>query len=287
VNWSAAANLGGQVVSGIAGGASGNVAASLLTTLADTSIAQSSASVTLGSLQKRGYDLSAAIDALSQDQLVHTLSEPNLTAMSGETASFLVGGEFPVPVATNQASGNSNGLISYDFKQYGISLAFVPTVISHDRIVLHVRPEVSALDKANGVVAYFGGTSNLAINIPALSVRRADTTVELGSGQSFVIAGLLSDQTTLTGNGVPGLSDVPVLGALFRSDSFQRGQTELVIVVTPYIVRPINNPNALRAPDDGYRLPNDIERILYLRQMGNDPTGPRPRIPADAGFMVE
>jgi pilus assembly protein CpaC len=287
VNWTSVTNLGGQVAAGVAGGASGQIVGNLVSTLADTSIAQSSAGITLGSLAKRGYDLSATIDALSQDQLVHTLSEPNLTAMSGETASFLVGGEFPIPVSTAQASGNSNGLISYDFKQYGISLAFVPTVISHDRIVLHVRPEVSALDKANGVVAYFGGTSNLAINIPALTVRRADTTVELGSGQSFAIAGLLSDQTTLTGNGVPGLSDVPVLGALFRSDSFQRGQTELVIVVTPYIVRPINDPNALRSPDDGYRVPNDIERILYLRQMGSGPTGPQPRIPADAGFMVE
>ena len=163
----------------------------------------------------------------------------------------------------------------------------MPTVISHDRINLHVRPEVSALDKANGVTSYFGGTSNLAINIPALTVRRADTTVELGSGQSFVIAGLLSDQTTLTGNGVPGLTDVPVLGALFRSDGFQRQQTELVIVITPYIVRPINDPNALRLPTDGWHAPNDIERIIYLRQMGSGIGTARPHIPADAGFMVE
>jgi pilus assembly protein CpaC len=122
-------------------------------------------------------------------------------------------------------------------------------------------------------------------------VRRADTTVELGSGQSFVIAGLLSDQTTLTGNGVPGLSDVPMLGALFRSDGFQRQETELVIVVTPYIVKPVSDPNALHVPTDGWRTPNDLERILYLRQMGTgqggQTIGARPHIPADAGFMVE
>ena len=286
VNWNTAATLGPQVSTGTSGailGSNATAGASLVTTLADTSINPSTAGVMIGNLLKRGYDLSATIDALSQDQLVHTLAEPNLTAMSGESASFLVGGEFPIPVAT---SGNSN-TISLDFKQYGISLAFVPTVISHDRINLHVRPEVSALDKANGVTSYFGGTSNLAINIPALTVRRADTTVELGSGQSFVIAGLLSDQTTLTGNGVPGLTDVPVLGALFRSDGFQRQQTELVIVITPYIVKPINDPNALRLPTDGWHAPNDIERIIFLRQIGSGAGTARPHIPADAGFMVE
>ena len=139
----------------------------------------------------------------------------------------------------------------------------MPTVISHDRINLHVRPEVSALDKANGVTSYFGGTSNLAINIPALTVRRADTTVELGSGQSFVIAGLLSDQTTLTGNGVPGLSDVPVLGALFRSDGFQRQETELVIVVTPYLVKPINRSQRV-APADRRLARAQRYRTHYL-----------------------
>jgi pilus assembly protein CpaC len=282
INWSGQVNLGKGVQSGTTG-SSGNLSSQIVSTLADTSLTPSTAAITLGGLATRGFDLSATIDALSNDQLVHTLAEPNLTAMSGETASFLVGGEFPIPVAT---SGNSN-TVSLDFKQYGIALAFVPTVLSNNRINLHVRPEVSALDKADGVTSYFGGTSNLAISIPALTVRRAETTVELGSGQSFVIAGLLSDQVTLTGNGVPGLSDVPILGALFRSDGFQRQQTELVIVVTPYIVRPVNDPNALHLPGDGWHIPNDIERIIYLRQMGSGQTGPRPHIPADAGFMVE
>jgi pilus assembly protein CpaC len=226
--------------------------------------------------------LETAIDALSEDQLIHILAEPNLTTMSGEPASFLAGGEFPIPVST------SSNTVSLEFKQYGISLAFVPTVIAHDQIILHVRPEVSQLDKADGVTFLLGsnGGNTTGVSIPALTVRRADTTVQLGSGQSFVIAGLLQDQTTMTGNAVPGLGDVPILGALFRSDSFQRNESELVIVVTPYIVKPVSDPNALHLPTDGWRVPNDIERILYLRQSG----GPLPAVrhmPADAGFMTE
>jgi pilus assembly protein CpaC len=231
----------------------------------------------------RNFDLSSVIDALSQDQLVHVLAEPNLTTVSGQPASFLVGGEFPVPVAN---STGATATISVDFKQYGISLAFVPTVLSHGRISIHVRPEVSQLDKADGVTSYLG--TGVAISIPALTVRRADTTVELGSGQSFAIAGLLSDQTTQIDQSTPGLGDVPILGALFRSESFQRGQTELVIVVTPYIVRPVSDPNALHLPTDGWRAPNDFERILLLRQMGRTTApGNARRFPSDAGFMVE
>ncbi|HTZ71321.1 MAG TPA: type II and III secretion system protein family protein [Acetobacteraceae bacterium] len=231
------------------------------------------------------WNLETVIQALSEDQLVHLLAEPNLTTMSGEPANFLVGGEFPIPVATAQDT------ISVEFKQYGISLSFVPTVLNKDNILLHVRPEVSQLDKANGVTFFFGaGNNGAGLSIPALTVRRADTTVQLGSGQSFVIAGLLQDQTTMTGNGVPGLGDIPILGALFRSDSFQRDQDELVIVVTPYIVSPVNDPNALKLPTDGWRPPTDIERILYLRQSAPGYAGtvaPMRRIPADAGFMVE
>jgi pilus assembly protein CpaC len=234
-------------------------------------------------LASKELNLEATISALASDQLVHTLAEPNLTAMSGESASFLVGGEFPIPVATG------NNTISVDFKQYGISLAFVPTVLSSGAISLHVRPEVSALDKADGVTSFFQGSNSLAITIPALTVKRADTTVQLGSGQSFVIAGLLSDQTTLNGNTIPGMGEIPVLGALFRSDTFQRSISELVIVVTPYLVKPISDPKTVRAPDDGWRPPTDLERILYFRQAQPGWTGARPehRINADAGFMVE
>ena len=168
---------------------------------------QAPASFNIGNLVKRGCDLTAAIDALSQDQLVHVLAEPNLMTMSGQPASFLVGGEFPIPVANTTGSNTS---VSVEFKQYGISLAFVPTVVGHDRISLHVRPEVSQLDKANGVTSFV--STGVSISIPALTVRRADTTVELGSGQSFAIAGLLSDQTTQIGHATPGLGEVPDIG---------------------------------------------------------------------------
>jgi pilus assembly protein CpaC len=251
--------------------------------VADSTITPSTAILSL----VHNWNLETVIQALSDDELIHILAEPNLTTMSGEPASFLVGGEFPIPIAS---SSNSN-TISVDFKQYGISLSFVPTVLNKDNIILHVRPEVSQLDKANGVTFFFGnGTAGAGLSIPALVVRRADTTVQLGSGQSFVIAGLLQDQTTLTGNAIPGMGDIPILGALFRSDSFQRSEDELVIVVTPYIVTPVNDPHAIRLPTDGWRPPNDIERILLLRQSAPGYAGtarPMQRIPADAGFMVE
>jgi pilus assembly protein CpaC len=220
----------------------------------------------------------AIVDALAQDQLVHILAEPNLTTVSGEPASFLVGGEFPVPVAQQQNT------ISVEFKQYGISLAFVPTVMGGDRINMHIRPEISQLTD-QGSVQLTAGNSSLVI--PALTVRRADTTVELGSGQSFAIAGLLSDNVTHTGNGVPFLGEVPVVGSLFRSDSFQRQQTELVILVTPYIVRPVSDPAALHVPAEGWTPPNDLERILLLRQSGRTQATPVAHITGDAGFIVQ
>jgi pilus assembly protein CpaC len=251
------------------------------TSLVDSTLTPASAALQL----IHGWNLDTIVQALSDDQLIHLLAEPNLTTMSGEPANFLVGGEFPVPVATNANT------VSVEFKQYGISLSFVPTVLSSGEISLHVRPEVSQLDKANGVTFFFGTQGNSSgLSIPGLDVRRADTTVMLGSGQSFAIAGLLQDQTTLTGNAVPGLGDIPILGALFRSDSFQRNQSELVIIVTPYIVKPVNDPRALRAPDDGWRPPTDLERLLYLRQSGPGYAGTTAQtrhIPADAGFLVE
>jgi pilus assembly protein CpaC len=275
VNWSAAGQLGKEAMIGVS-------SSNLISAVAGLS--PSEGAVNLGG-NNRGWSLDAVVDALSEDQLVHVLAEPNLTTMSGQPASFLVGGEFPIPVATTQSTGTTNGTFSVDFKQYGISLAFVPTVMSHNRISLHVRPEVSQLDKANGVTSYIGG--NVTISIPALTVRRADTTVELGSGQSFAIAGLLSDQTTQITQATPGLGDIPILGALFRSDSFNRAETELVIIVTPYIVRPVSDPKALHTPVDAYKAPNDLERILQLRQLGGAGYPDGRRIPADAGFMVE
>ena len=271
VNWATVGQLGKDVLIGAA------------TNTANVVVPGAAPAFVAGAIGRSGipgeYNLNAVIDALSQDSLVHTLAEPNLTTMSGQPASFLVGGEFPIPVATN------NNTISIEFKQYGISLAFVPTVISPGRISLHVRPEVSALDKADGVTSVLN--SNVSINIPALTVRRADTTIELGSGQSMAIAGLLSDQTSQTVQATPGIGDIPILGALFRSDSFQRQQTELVIVVTPYIVRPVSDPGALKLSSDGFHAPNDFERILELRQFGRGSYPGYGRIPSDAGFIVE
>ncbi len=231
-----------------------------------------------------GANFNGLIDALSQDELVHILAQPNLTALSGETASFLVGGEFPIPVA------QQNNEVTIEFKQFGVSLAFEPTVSSDGLITLKVRPEVSELSNQNSVQLTAG---NQVIVVPSLIVRRAETTVQLGSGETFAIAGLLQDYSSVAGNGVPGVGDVPILGALFRSDKFQRNETELVIVVTPYVVRPVANPGMLQLPTDGYRPPSDLERILLLRQSARQPGGseaanqPVPHIPGNAGFIVE
>ncbi len=278
INWQSVNALGTSAVVGVS-------------TMAPIATLSTAAASSLGflsrfSLAGRPATLETVIDALSQDQLVHMLAEPNLTTLSGQPASFLVGGEFPIPVAFN------NNDITVDFKQYGISLAFVPTVLADGQISLHVRPEVSALT-TQGAVALSEGNS--VIQIPALTVRRADTTVQLGSGQSFAIAGLLQDTTTTAGLGLPFLGDVPVLGALFRSDSFQHNESELVIVVTPYIVRPADTPAALHLPTDSWTPPNDLDRILLLRQTGRAVDGlaasvaasPPMHVPGDAGFLVE
>jgi pilus assembly protein CpaC len=228
-------------------------------------------------------DINGLIDTLSQDELIHVLAQPNLTAISGEAASFLVGGEFPIPVA------QQNNEVTIEFKQYGVSLAFVPTVGSSGQIAMKVRTEVSQLTNQGAVQLSSG---NSTIQVPALTVRRAETAVELGSGESFAIAGLLQDAVNVTGNGVPIIGDVPILGALFRSDNFQRNETELVIVVTPYVVRPVANPTVLRLPTDGYQPPTDLERILLLRQTGRQGGAeaanlPTTRIPGNAGFIVQ
>lgn len=226
----------------------------------------------------KGVNVNAIVDALAQDNLVHILAEPNLTAMSGETASFLAGGEFPIPVA------QANGALTIQFQQFGVSLAFVPTVLSSGRISLHVRPEVSQLTNQGAVQL---SASNSSISVPALTVRRADTTVELGSGQSFAIAGLLQDSSTQSDSGVPWLGELPIIGALFRSESFQRNETELVIVVTPYIVQPPSDPAAVHLPTDGWGVPNDMERILLLRQQARIGPPIQVRVPGDAGFIVQ
>lgn len=185
------------------------------------------------------FDVNGLIDLLEQNGLVTILAEPNLTALNGETASFLAGGEFPIPIATRTNE------ITVSFRQFGVSLAFTPTLIGDNRISMRVRPEVSQLSNNGAVVL-----NN--VQIPALTTRRAETTVELGSGQSFAIAGLLLDNSLQSIDEVPGLSDIPILGALFRSDRFERNESELVIIVTPYIVEPVPSPDNFVLPTDPY-----------------------------------
>ncbi|HSO42063.1 MAG TPA: type II and III secretion system protein family protein, partial [Rhodospirillales bacterium] len=198
------------------------------------------------------WDVNAVIDALDTEGLISILAEPNLTAVSGETASFLAGGEFPILVPDDDK-------VVVEFKKFGVSLAFTPTFVGEDRINLHVRPEVSQLSNEGAVSVPLGITGN-TITIPALTVRRAETTVELGSGQSFAIGGLLQNDTTHDISRFPLLGNIPILGRLFSSDRFQRKESELVIIVTPYIVRP--SSTRLAAPTDGFSPPHDVERVF-------------------------
>lgn len=236
---------------------------------------------TLGAAGKLfGLDLAGAIDLAEKDGLVSILAEPNLTALSGETASFLAGGEFPIPVS------QSLNAVTIEYKQYGVGLAFTPVVLADGRISMRVRPEVSELSNE-------GAVKLNDFIVPALTTRRAETTVELGSGQSFMIAGLLRNSNTNDISKAPFLGDLPILGALFRSTSYRRSETELVIIVTPYLVRPVSNQ--LATPIDGYRAPTDVQRVIegqtFVGQKGTVavPVAPRPMIGAAAaapGFKL-
>jgi pilus assembly protein CpaC len=217
-----------------------------------------------------GTDLLGTIDLLQNDGMVTTLAEPNLTALSGETASFLAGGEFPIPVS------QSLGATTIEYKQYGVGLAFTPIVLQDGRISMRVRPEVSELSDA-GSVKLNGFT------VPALTTRRAETTVELGSGQSFMIAGLLQNHTSNSINKAPFLGDLPILGALFRSTQYQRNETELVIIVTPYLVRPVSHQLAM--PTNGFRMPTDAE-INLEGQNFKGVSGAPARVPSPAPGMT-
>ena len=279
-NWQALAN--GKWKFGLLTGAATGGPISALLPLGLTPLGGASAAVPnqIGVGYHSGnWDVNAVIDALAADQLITILAEPNLTAQSGETASFLAGGEFPVPI-----SSSNNGLtptISVEFKQYGVSLAVVPTVLSPQRLNLRIRPEVSELSNQGAVsVPLLGGT----LTIPALTVRRAETTIELGSGQSFAIAGLLEKTSANAMNALPGIGEIPVLGSLFRSNDFQQGESELVIIVTPYLVKPTPGPSALHAPTDGFRPATDLDRVLLGRQLAPASANGQP---FDAGFILK
>lgn len=223
----------------------------------------------LGYVNVAGQDVQssvgAGINALERIGVVRTLAEPNLTAISGESARFLAGGEFPVPVAQDRGS------IGIQFKPFGVGLGFTPVVLSAGRISLQVSTEVSELTlqgafqsrSVSGVDPTTGQlVTGQTISVPALKVRRAETTVEMPSGGSLVIAGLIQEQTRQSLDGVPGAKDLPILGALFRSRDFQNDETELVVIVTPYLVDP-TDPQNLRDPASGYVTPRDARTIFF------------------------
>ncbi|WEK43567.1 MAG: type II and III secretion system protein family protein [Candidatus Sphingomonas colombiensis] len=220
-----------------------------------------------------GLDVLQALDLGERIGQVTSLANPNLTALSGETGTFLAGGEIPIPIAQGL------GAVSIEYKQYGVSLAYTPTVLADGRISLRVRPEVSQLSSDGAVT--FQGTS-----IPAITTRRAETTVELGSGQSFMIAGLLQNSHNNSIDKTPGVGDLPILGALFRSNGFQRNETELVIVITPYLVKPVN-ANDIVLPTDGYKAPTDLDRVLFGQLGGGTSGGARPKPTMEGGAPAQ
>ncbi|PDT80434.1 hypothetical protein CO676_28035 [Sinorhizobium sp. BJ1] len=216
-------------------------------------------------------NVSAVLDVLAKEHIASVLAEPNLTAMSGETASFLAGGEFPIPVR------QENGQTSVEFRRFGVGLEFVPTVLDDNLINIHVKPEVSELSSQ-------GAVQSNGISVPAVSTRRADTVVELASGQSFAIGGLIRRNVNNDISAFPWLGRIPILGALFRSSSFQKEESELVILVTPYIVRPGSSPNRMSVPTD---------RMAPLDRATTPPRGhatastDSPGGTGDLGFIIE
>jgi pilus assembly protein CpaC len=227
--------------------------------------------------------ISATVDALAQEGFVTDLAEPDLVALNGQTASFLAGGEFPVPISGSSAATSGFPTITVEFKSFGVSLAFTPTIIDAHHLNLRVRPEVSALTNVGAVSVPIG--LNTTITIPALTVRRAETSIELGSGESFALAGLLQHTSEQDISKVPLLGDIPILGALFRSNRFQRNETELVIIVTPYLVNPVTTRVA--APTDGLIHPSDPQQVLFSNtyRQGLPPPGRGPLNTGGAGLI--
>ncbi|WP_256750469.1 type II and III secretion system protein family protein [Mesorhizobium sp. Mes31] len=214
----------------------------------------------IGRLLSNGVSIDIAIKALEERGLARRLAEPNLIARSGETASFLAGGEFPIPVSED------NGKISVSYKKYGVSLDFTPTVLKDGLVSLDIAPEVSSIDAS---ASYNIGT----ISVPGFIVRRAKTSVDLKNGQSFMIAGLLQSQNDITTSRIPGLGKMPVLGALFSSKSYQRRETDLVIIVTPYLVKPVDPSKKLVEPTDGTQPASNVDYFLNNTEevKGSDP----------------
>jgi pilus assembly protein CpaC len=268
--------LGVGVTAPATGGLAGALNAAVTTT-GTVGLTQSAASL-FGTVTLTGIEsLVATFSALERQGLIKTLVEPNLTAVSGETANLLAGGEFPIPVA------EENGKITIEFKQFGVLLNFTPVVLDPGRISLKMQTEVSAIDRTTAVTL-------ASTSIPGLTVRRASSTVEMSSGGSIMIAGLLQNDITSTLSGLPGIMDIPILGALFKSSSFQRKETELVVIVSAYVVQPLEKPQ-LALPTDGFAPSSDLDRFLFNRlQKTYTRSHPAPAVPAQlqgpVGYIV-
>ena len=225
-----------------------------------------------------GDGISGLLEALEEDGLFKVLAEPNLVAVSGESAQFLAGGEFPIPISQN------DGEISIEFKPFGVSVDFTPLVLSENRIRVKVEPEVSEISD-EGAIAFQGG-----LTIPAIATRRAKTTVELSPGESFMIAGLIQDEMQSTIEQVPGVSEIPILSALFRSTAYQREETELVLAITPYLVDPMISGD-VKLPTDEFKPASVMESFFYgaLGSLSDDAEriSQTPSLEGPIGFMVD
>ena len=212
--------------------------------------------------------VTATLQAMEQAGVIHTLAEPNLTAISGESATFVAGGEFPVLNGYSCSTATAGSTVqtcqpSIDFKKFGVSLDFTPVVLSEGRISLKVMTEVSDLSSQNSLTITEPG-SNATATIPSIRTRRAQTTVEIPSGGSLAMAGMIQNSTKQAINGLPGLAELPILGPLFKSRDYVNQQTELMVIVTPYVVRAVAQKDLSR-PDDGFADPSDPETILLGR----------------------
>ena len=270
-------NLVGKALADLSGGQVGQVCNSA-----------SSAGNPFGALSGGGIcniqnNVQGQLQALERVGLVHLLAEPNLTAVSGETAKFLAGGEFPVP-----ASRDRDGNVTVSFKQFGVGLSFTPVVVAPGRISLQLSSEVSELTNT-GSFTMTSTSGQSGLTIPALTVRRTATTIELPSGGSFAVAGLMQHNTKQVIDGVPGVKDLPVLGALFRSRDYQNDETELVVLVSAYLVEP-TAASAFSAPTDGFVMPTDPETLLLGRLNAvykkKDDKPLTPQASAPVGFVV-
>jgi pilus assembly protein CpaC len=277
VNWQSLGNSGNWYT-GLFNGRSIYTTSAVSTSGKAVNLASNGAFSLLTGFVTGNWNIQVLLDALNQEGLLTMLAEPNLVALSGQTASFLAGGEYPIPVS------QTNGAIDVEFKQFGVKLDFTPTVLNDHRISLKVRPEVSQIDSSVSI-------STGGLTIPGLSVRSANTTVELGSGQSFAIAGLLQNNTSNTISQIPGLGSIPILGKLFSSSNYQNNKTELVIIVTPYLVEPTTPDKLHSALDSVMRPVGDLE-YSFEHAFGSTGAPPadgnadaQPRLVGRAGYI--